>query len=166
MFGLIVLVGSSLALWLVLVGLAVARKLRRDRREARSSRRRARYEAALRDGDAATVTAICRELGGAADQVDLAVSIDAVEPTISRAQLEAIGRADAVVLGPGIGKEKGAQELARELVERIDVPLVVVKVLLSDLIQRGDVVIRDPSRVPQVPDRNLLQAVLDGVRGI
>ena len=39
--------------------------------------------------------------------------------------LEAIGRADAVVLGPGIGKEKGAQELARELVERIDVPLVV-----------------------------------------
>ena len=39
--------------------------------------------------------------------------------------LEAIGRADAVVLGPGIGKEKGAQELARELVERIDVPLVI-----------------------------------------
>jgi len=39
--------------------------------------------------------------------------------------LEAIGRADAVVLGPGISKEEGAQELARELVERIDVPLVV-----------------------------------------
>ncbi len=39
--------------------------------------------------------------------------------------LEAIGRADAVVLGPGIGKEQGAQELARELVERIDVPLVI-----------------------------------------
>jgi len=39
--------------------------------------------------------------------------------------LEAIGRADAVVLGPGISKGKGAQELARELVERIDVPLVV-----------------------------------------
>jgi NAD(P)H-hydrate epimerase len=39
--------------------------------------------------------------------------------------LEAIGRADAVVLGPGIGKEAGAQELARELVERIDVPLVI-----------------------------------------
>jgi ADP-dependent NAD(P)H-hydrate dehydratase / NAD(P)H-hydrate epimerase len=39
--------------------------------------------------------------------------------------LEAIGRADAVVLGPGIGKEAGAQELARELVQRIDVPLVI-----------------------------------------
>ena len=41
--GLIVLVGSSLLLWLALVGLAVTRKLRRDRRELRSIERRARY---------------------------------------------------------------------------------------------------------------------------
>lgn len=93
LYGLIVLVGSSLALWLALVGLAVARKLRRDRREARSSRRRARYEAVLRDGDAAAIAAVCGEVDGVADQVDLAVSIDAVEPTIARSQLEAIGRA-------------------------------------------------------------------------
>jgi NAD(P)H-hydrate epimerase len=46
-------------------------------------------------------------------------------PTALQPALEAIGRADAVVLGPGIGKDPGAQELARELVERIDVPLVV-----------------------------------------
>jgi NAD(P)H-hydrate epimerase len=46
-------------------------------------------------------------------------------PTALQPALEAIGRADAVVLGPGIGKEPGAQELARELIERIDVPLVV-----------------------------------------
>ena len=46
-------------------------------------------------------------------------------PTAMQPALEAIGRADAVVLGPGIGKNEGAQELARELVERIDVPLVV-----------------------------------------
>ena len=46
-------------------------------------------------------------------------------PTALQPALEAIGRADAVVLGPGISKEAGAQELARELVERIDVPLVV-----------------------------------------
>src|SRR3954470_22390001 len=39
--------------------------------------------------------------------------------------LAAIGRADAVVLGPGLGKEAGAQELARELVARVDVPLVI-----------------------------------------
>jgi len=49
----------------------------------------------------------------------------ALTPTAMQPALEAIGRADAVVLGPGIGKTKGAQELARELVERIDVPLVV-----------------------------------------
>ncbi len=53
-----------------------------------------------------------------------------------------------------------------EVAAYLDVPLVVVKVLLSDLIQRGDVVIRDPARVAEIPDRNLLQAVLDGVRGI
>ena len=46
-------------------------------------------------------------------------------PTALQPALEAIARADAVVLGPGIGKRPGAQELARELVERIDVPLVV-----------------------------------------
>ena len=46
-------------------------------------------------------------------------------PTALQPALEAIGRADAVVLGPGIGKQPGAQELARELIERIDVPLVI-----------------------------------------
>jgi NAD(P)H-hydrate epimerase len=46
-------------------------------------------------------------------------------PTALQPALEAIDRADAVVLGPGLSKNKGAQELARELVERIDVPLVV-----------------------------------------
>ena len=46
-------------------------------------------------------------------------------PSALQPALEAIGRADAVVLGPGISKEAGAQELARGLVERIDVPLVV-----------------------------------------
>jgi len=90
--GLIVLVGSSLVLWLALVGLAVARKLRRDRREAHSIRRRASYEAVLRDGDAAAMTALCAAIRGVADQVDLAVAIDAVEPTIPRSRLVEIGR--------------------------------------------------------------------------
>jgi NAD(P)H-hydrate epimerase len=49
-----------------------------------------------------------------------ALSPEALQPALS-----AVGRADAVVLGPGLGRSKGAQELARELVERIDVPLVV-----------------------------------------
>ena len=46
-------------------------------------------------------------------------------PTALQPALEAIGKADAVVLGPGLGKDPGAQELARELVERVDVPLVI-----------------------------------------
>jgi NAD(P)H-hydrate epimerase len=39
--------------------------------------------------------------------------------------LEAIGRADAVVLGPGIGKTPAAQALARAVAPRVDVPLVI-----------------------------------------
>jgi hydroxyethylthiazole kinase-like uncharacterized protein yjeF len=49
-----------------------------------------------------------------------ALSPEALQPALS-----AVGRADAVVLGPGLGRSNGAQELARELVQRIDVPLVV-----------------------------------------
>jgi ADP-dependent NAD(P)H-hydrate dehydratase / NAD(P)H-hydrate epimerase len=44
----------------------------------------------------------------------------AVEPA-----LEAIRRADAVVLGPGLGRDAGAQAFARAMYERIEVPLVV-----------------------------------------
>jgi HEAT repeat protein len=91
--GLIVLVGSSLLLWLALVGLAVARKLRRDRREVRSSDARARYEAVLRDGDAAAIADICDEVRGDNAQVDLAVSIDAVYPTLPPQRIATIGAA-------------------------------------------------------------------------
>jgi HEAT repeat protein len=88
--GLIVLVGSSLLLWLALVGLAVTRKLRRDRRELRSLARRARYEAVLRGGDAAAIAAICADVRSTAGQVDLAVSIDAVYPDLPGARVDLI----------------------------------------------------------------------------
>jgi NAD(P)H-hydrate epimerase len=51
---------------------------------------------------------------------DGALSVESEEQV-----LHAIGRADAVVLGPGMSKRRGAQALARELTESIDVPLVV-----------------------------------------
>jgi HEAT repeat protein len=91
--GLIVLVGSSLLLWLALVGLAVARKFRRDRREVRSSAARAHYEAVLRDGNGEEITAICDEVRGVVAQVDLAVSIDTVYSLLSPARIAAIGDA-------------------------------------------------------------------------
>jgi len=49
----------------------------------------------------------------------------ALSPQALEAALSAVGRADAVVLGPGLGRSPGAQELARELVQRIEVPLVI-----------------------------------------
>jgi ADP-dependent NAD(P)H-hydrate dehydratase / NAD(P)H-hydrate epimerase len=51
---------------------------------------------------------------------DGAVSAEAVD-----AALAATGRADAVVLGPGIGRSAGARELVGALVQRIEVPLVI-----------------------------------------
>jgi hypothetical protein len=51
-----------------------------------------------------------------------------------------------------------------ELSAHLDVPIVVIKVLVSDLMERGEVIARTPSRNVTVPDMNLLQAVLDGVR--
>jgi NAD(P)H-hydrate epimerase len=51
---------------------------------------------------------------------DGALSPDAVEPT-----LKAIKRADAVVLGPGLGRSEAAIAFARAMYERIDVPLVI-----------------------------------------
>ncbi len=84
------LVGSSLLLWLGLVGLAVTRKLRRDRRELRSIERRAGYETALRAGDVSAIAAICDDARSVAAEVDLAVSIDVAYPALSRAQVDAI----------------------------------------------------------------------------
>jgi ADP-dependent NAD(P)H-hydrate dehydratase / NAD(P)H-hydrate epimerase len=51
---------------------------------------------------------------------DGSLSPEAVEPA-----LKAIRRADAVVLGPGLGRTDGARAFAREMFERIDVPLVI-----------------------------------------
>src|SRR3954452_4798396 len=49
----------------------------------------------------------------------------------------------------------------------VGLPMVVVKVLLSDLIERGELLFRSPprSQSPQT-DRRVLQAVLDGVRNL
>jgi HEAT repeat protein len=129
--GLIVLVGSSLLLWLGLVGLAVTRKLRRDRRELRSIERRARYEAMLRNGDAAAICAICDGAHSVAAQVDLAVSIDTVYPVLSSVQIDAIRSAiEASTLFPSLCaklRSRGPTTRARAalLLTRPGVPAVV-----------------------------------------
>lgn len=138
--GLIVLVGSSLLLWLALVGLAVTRKLRRDRRELRSVERRARYEATLRGGDVGAVGAVCDDVQGVAAQVDLAVSIDAVYPTLSGAQISVIRHAvEASTLPSRLSaKLKSRRPTARAraalLLTRPGIPAVVEQIvpLLGD----------------------------------
>ncbi len=53
-----------------------------------------------------------------------------------------------------------------ELAAYVNLPLMVIKVLLSDLIDRGDVVIGSPAQSIETPDRDILQAVLDGIRAL
>lgn len=133
--GLIVLVGSSLLLWLALVGLAVARKLRRDRREVRSSEARTRYEAVLRDGDGAAVMAICDEVRGVLAQVDLAVSIDAVYPSLPPARIATIGAAmEASTLIPRLAtalasRRPATRARAALLLTRPGLPSVVEQIV-------------------------------------
>lgn len=51
-----------------------------------------------------------------------------------------------------------------EVSATLNLPLVVVKVLLSDLIDWGLIIFRSPPRASDVPRMELLQAVLDGIR--
>jgi hypothetical protein len=53
-----------------------------------------------------------------------------------------------------------------EISAKLALPIAVVKVLVTDLIDEGLVVFRSPPSPTQVvsPDRDLLQAVLDGIR--
>ncbi|MGI5118835.1 DUF742 domain-containing protein [Marinactinospora thermotolerans] len=51
-----------------------------------------------------------------------------------------------------------------EVSARLDIPVAVVKVLLSDLIGRGYVLARAPYTTESPVSRDVLQAVLDGIQ--
>lgn len=51
-----------------------------------------------------------------------------------------------------------------EISAKLDIPITVVKVLLGDLVAEGDVRTRAPLPPADLPDANVLQAVLDGIR--
>jgi|SRR5699024_5638633 len=51
-----------------------------------------------------------------------------------------------------------------EVGARMDLPLPVVKVLLSDLIEQQHLIFRSSTQRSEAPDQHLLQAVLDGIR--
>jgi HEAT repeat protein len=137
---LVVLVGSSLLLWLALVGLAVTRKLRRDRRELRSIERRAAFQAMLSGGDVAEITALCDGVRSVASQVDLAVAIDVVHSELSAVGFAAIGEAmEASGLLPrlaaGLGSGRPTDRArAALLLTRPGIPAVVEQIvpLLAD----------------------------------
>lgn len=108
--GFILLVASSLLLWVVLLGMALVRKLRRDRRESRSLERRARYAAVLATADVSAIAAVFSGARDAETQIDLAVSIDTLHQTLTPAEFEAIGRGMEASSLPGrLGPELGSR---------------------------------------------------------
>ncbi|MBR8744591.1 DUF742 domain-containing protein [Nocardiopsis sp. MG754419] len=51
-----------------------------------------------------------------------------------------------------------------EISARLDIPLTVVRVLLGDLITQGAVRTRAATPMTKLPEKKVLQAVLDGIR--
>ncbi len=51
-----------------------------------------------------------------------------------------------------------------EVSARLDIPLTVVRVLLGDLLGDGDIRTRAATPISQLPEKKVLQAVLDGIR--
>ncbi|OZM73182.1 hypothetical protein CFN78_09910 [Amycolatopsis antarctica] len=51
-----------------------------------------------------------------------------------------------------------------EVSARVDLPLAVVKVLLGDLIEQRQLIFRSAAPSSEVPEKHVLQAVLDGIR--
>jgi hypothetical protein len=51
-----------------------------------------------------------------------------------------------------------------EVAAKVDLPLQVVKVVLSDLITQGLVIFRSANQTTEAPSQHVLQAVLDGIR--
>jgi hydroxyethylthiazole kinase-like uncharacterized protein yjeF len=76
--------------------------------------------AAPRSLEVAFATRLLEPMFTGLPEEDGTLSTEALEDAV-----RAISRADAVVVGPGIGRTEGAQALVRALVGRIDVPLVL-----------------------------------------
>ena len=53
-----------------------------------------------------------------------------------------------------------------EIGARLSLPIAVTKILVSDLLDRQLVVTQSSTWRPDVPDRDMLQAVINGLRGI
>lgn len=53
-----------------------------------------------------------------------------------------------------------------EVAATVDLPLQVVKVLLSDLISQQLVIFRSAETASELPSQHVLQAVLDGIRNL
>ncbi|EDY45494.1 DUF742 domain-containing protein [Streptomyces sp. SPB074] len=82
-------------------------------------------------------------------------------------QVRATGTPAPAHLGPEHSEVLGLCSVpasVAELAGRLRLPVVVTKVLLSDLVDCGSLVSKQPDISPHLTDRSLLEALLDGLR--
>jgi len=53
-----------------------------------------------------------------------------------------------------------------EVAAKVDLPLVIVRVLLGDLLDKGVIMARKPQAASELPSENLFKAVIDGIRAL
>jgi hypothetical protein len=81
--------------------------------------------------------------------------------------VQTVGPAPAIEMDPDRAQVlaicSGPTSVA-ELAARLRLPVVVTKIIISDLVEAGAVITRGPRADADRPDLPLLQAVLDGLR--
>lgn len=53
-----------------------------------------------------------------------------------------------------------------EIASALDLPVAVVRILLSDLLERGLIEVRRPAPITQLPHEGILKEVIDGLRAL
>ncbi|MGW1991289.1 DUF742 domain-containing protein [Embleya sp. NPDC001921] len=113
------------------------------------------------DGDAGPIVRSFARTGGRTrpnrDEFNLITLIIAANPDTTRPGLEP---EHIVVLRMCTGTPLSVAEVAA----RLDLPVMVAKVLLGDLLDMGAIHTRAPIALAEAPDIHVLQAVLDGIR--
>jgi hydroxyethylthiazole kinase-like uncharacterized protein yjeF len=91
---------------------------------------------------------------------DGALTVKALEPVLERA-----GRADALVLGPGIGRESGTQKLVRRIARRAELPLLLDADGLNAVAGRLDSLADRPAATVLTPHAGELGRLLERASG-
>ncbi|MFD7609379.1 DUF742 domain-containing protein [Streptomyces sp. NPDC059828] len=100
--------------------------------------------------------------GAGAERFDLIALVDLIPDALARAEQSLIGPEHRTLLGLCSDETQSVAELAASA----DLPVGVVRVLLSDLLEARFVAVSRPVPPAQLPDERILREVIDGLRAL